>query len=225
MIVTVGCTKGGVGKTTVAVNLTVALARAKSDVLLVDGDEQGTALAFTELRSTRLADAGPGYTAVALQGAAIRTQVRQLAGNYDHIVIDVGGRDSGSLRAALIVSNLVLIPVAPRSYDLWGADQTAELVREACTMNPKLRAVAFLNMADVAGPDNAEALAALGELEGIEVCDCRLVRRKAYSNAAAQGLSVLEYTDPSNRAGSAKAGQDFRQLFNQLFPERKLKNL
>ena len=57
MILTVGNTKGGVGKTTLAVNLTVALAIAGLDVLLIDGDEQGTATAFTELRSSQALNA------------------------------------------------------------------------------------------------------------------------------------------------------------------------
>ena len=51
MILAVGNTKGGVGKTTLAVNLAVALALAGRDLLLVDGDEQGTALTFTQLRT------------------------------------------------------------------------------------------------------------------------------------------------------------------------------
>src|SRR3546814_8834281 len=72
MIVAVGNTKGGVGKTTLAVNLAVARALAGRDLLLVDGDEQGTALTFTELRADRLGQAG--YTAVALTGAALRSQ-------------------------------------------------------------------------------------------------------------------------------------------------------
>ena len=78
MILAVGNTKGGVGKTTLAVNLAVARALAGRDLLLVDGDEQGTALTFTELRTDRLGEAG--YTAVALTGAALRSQVRQLCG-------------------------------------------------------------------------------------------------------------------------------------------------
>ena len=73
MILAVGNVKGGVGKTTLAVNLAIGLSHGR-DVLLIDGDEQGTAMAFTELRSA--AKENPGYTAVALQGAAIRTQVR-----------------------------------------------------------------------------------------------------------------------------------------------------
>jgi chromosome partitioning protein len=225
MIVTVGNTKGGVGKSTVAVNLTVALATGGADsVLLVDSDEQATALAFTEIRSNRFPEVGPGYTAVALQGGAIRTHVRQLTRHYSHIVIDVSGRDSGSLRAALTLSDLLLIPVAPRSFDLWGVEQTVTVIQEARELNPALRVVAFLNMADTSGPDNIEAIAVLESLD-LEVCDCRLVRRKPWSNAAAQGLSVLEYTDPHNRDGSAKAKDDFRKLFNWTFPERKLKTL
>jgi chromosome partitioning protein len=102
MILAVGNVKGRVGKTTLAINLSIALARAKRDVLLIDGDEQGTALAFTDLRTTRK-EGPPGYTAVALHGANLRTQVRQLARKYSDIVIDVGGRDTESMRAGLSV--------------------------------------------------------------------------------------------------------------------------
>lgn len=220
MICTVGNSKGGVGKTTLAVNLAVALSMSghDRDVLLVDGDEQGTALAFTEIRSKRLAPAGPGYTAVALHGAAIRTQGRQLGRVYPYIVIDVGGRDSGSLRAALTISDLVLVPAAPRSFDLWGVDQTADLVQEAREINENLRALAVLNGADPAGRDNDEAAAALRDLPGLEVLPCRIGRRKAFPDAAAEGMSVLEYRDSS----AVKARQEFAQLFKLLFPEKEL---
>ena len=220
MIVTVGNSKGGVGKTTLAVNLAVglSLSRFDLDVLLIDGDEQATALGFTEIRSERLG--GPGYTAVALHGAAIRTQGRQLGRRYPYVIIDVGGRDSSSLRAALTISDLVLIPTAPRTFDLWGVDQTAELIREAREINDNLRAIAVLNGADFAGKDNSEAVSALGDLEGIEVAPCRISRRKAFPNAAAEGLSVIEYRDSSESA--AKAKQEFCQLFNLLFPEKEI---
>lgn len=213
MILTVGNVKGGVGKTTLAVNLAIALSRAGRDVLLIDGDEQGTAAAFTELRTAE--KGSPGYTAVVLQGAAIRTQVRQLSPKYADIVIDVGGRDTGSLRAALTVSDVVLIPVKPRSFDLWGVDQTADLVKEAREINEHLRAIAVLNEADSQGKDNEAALQALGEVESLETAPAMLVRRKAFPNAAAAGLSVLEYDDP-------KARDEFTQLTDYLFAGTKL---
>jgi chromosome partitioning protein len=221
---TVGNCKGGVGKTTLAINLVVALAGRGDDCLLIDADEQGTALAFTELRSSRPGASGSGYTAVALHGAAIRTQVRQLAPRYDHIIVDVGGRDSGSLRAALLVSDLLLVPTAPRSFDLWGVDQTADLLQEARELNANLRAVAVLNGADSAGRDNSEAAAALAEIAGLEVAKCTIGRRKAFPNAAAAGLGILEYSDSSNPDGVAKARAEFRCLLHLLFPNTKGKS-
>jgi len=208
MILAVGNVKGGVGKTTLAVNCAIALSRMKRDVLLIDGDEQGTALAFTDLRTNEKGQ--PGYTAVALHGANIRTQVRQLAPKYSDIVIDVGGRDTGSLRAALTVAEVVLIPVKPRSFDLWGVDQTADLVKEAREINDRLRAITVLNEADPQGKDNQAAIDALKEVEGIELAPVQIIRRKAFPNAAAAGLSVLEYNDP-------KASDEFRQLTGFLF--------
>ena len=194
MILAVGNVKGGVGKTTLAVNLAIALSRQGRDVLLIDGDEQGTTMAFTELRSAQK-DGKTGYTAVALHGKAIRDQTRQLAPKYADIVIDVGGRDTGSLRAALTVAETIIIPVQPRSFDVWGVDQTAELVRDARHINEHLRAIVVLNNADSQGKDNDAAASALRDIEGIELAPHVIVRRKAFPNAAASGLSVLEYND------------------------------
>lgn len=198
MIITIGNTKGGVGKTTLAVNLAIIRATEGRDILLVDGDEQGTAMTFTDLRAEKLGR--PGYTAVSLQGAALRTQVRQLAPKYEDILIDVGGRDTGSLRAALTVSNLVLIPMQPRSFDLWALYQIEELIKEAREINDSLRAVVVLNVADPAGRDNEEAAAAVQEIEGLELLPATIGRRKAFPNAAAYGKAVTEMTPRDPKA-------------------------
>jgi chromosome partitioning protein len=208
MILTVGNVKGGVGKTSLAVNLTIALSQASRDVLLIDGDEQGTAASFTELRTA--AKGSPGYTAVSLQGASIRTQVRQLSPKYSDIVIDVGGRDNSSLRAALTVADMVLIPVKPRSFDLWGVDQTASLIQEAREINDRLRAVVVLNEADAQGKDNEASIEALQEIAGVEIAPVLIVRRKAFPNSSSAGLSVLEYDDP-------KAREELTALIDFLF--------
>jgi len=198
VILTVGNVKGGVGKTTLAVNIAIARSVSGSDVLLIDGDEQKTAITFTELRNSQLGNAG--YTAVSLHGAAIRTQVRQLAPKYVDIVIDAGGRDTGSLRAALTVTDTLLIPVQPRSFDIWAVDQIADLVREAHEINPDMRAAIVLNAADTQGHDNEDAAEALQDIDGIELLKITVGRRKAFPNAAAAGKAVIEQSHKDRKA-------------------------
>ena len=74
MIVTVGNTKGGVGKTTLAVNIAIARALVGRDVWLIDGDRQGTAQTAIAIR----AEAGhlPGIACATYpDGATLRSQV------------------------------------------------------------------------------------------------------------------------------------------------------
>lgn len=196
MILAVGNIKGGVGKTTLAVNIAVALAQRGRDVLLVDGDDQASAATWAQIRTA------PGITTVQLQGAAIRQQVRQLAEKYDEIVIDVGGRDTGSLRAALTVADAILVPFQPRSVDLWTGEQIAGLVEEARAVNDGLKAYALLNVADPAGRDNEDATAALAAIDGMIPLPVVVVRRKAFPNAFSAGLSVLEATPADRKACS-----------------------
>jgi chromosome partitioning protein len=166
MILAVGNIKGGVGKTMLAVNIAVALAQQGRDVLLIDGDDQASAATFARIRADLPVKSS--FTTVQLQGAAIRQQMRQLAGKYDRIIIDVGGRDTGSLRAALTVADAILIPFQPRSVDPWTAAEMSALVGEARHVNDRLRAYALLNLADPQGTDNAEAAAALATIDGID---------------------------------------------------------
>jgi chromosome partitioning protein len=210
MILTVGNIKGGVGKTTLALNVAIARANMGKDILLVDGDEQHTALTFTELRTEQLGS--PGYTSVSLQGAALRTQVRQLAPKYDDIIIDVGGRDTGSLRAALTVTETLLIPVQPRSFDIWSVDQMAQLVKEAREINTDLQAVVLLNAADAQGKDNEEAADALKESEGLDLLPFTIGRRKAFPNAASSGRAVTEHSPKD-----AKAVSELQALIKALY--------
>lgn len=190
MILTVGNVKGGTGKTTLALNLAIARSLAGADVLLIDADSQRSALDFTNLRTEQLGR--PGYTAVALDGSDMRAQVRQLAPKYDEVIIDAGGRDSSSLRASLLVSDYLLVPIQPRSLDLWAVEQTAALVSDARIMNPDLAAHVVINAADAQGLDNEQAADYVRDLAELTLLPSTVGRRKAFSNAIAQGRSVLE---------------------------------
>ncbi len=121
MIITVGNTKGGVGKTTLAVQLAIARALAGRDVWLIDGDRQGTAAAAIAARAESGRQPGIACAQYA-DGPALRGQVQQQRDKWQDIIIDAGGRDSTALRAALILSDVLLVPFAPRSYDVWALE-------------------------------------------------------------------------------------------------------
>ncbi len=190
MILCAAHIKGGVGKTLLAVNIAAVLAQRGRDVLLIDADDQASAATFSEIRAELPEKAN--FATIQLYGAAIRQQMKQLREKYDEIVIDVGGRDTGSLRAALTVADLVLVPFLPRSVDLWAGAKIAALVAEARDLNEGLRACSILNMADTQGHDNAEAFDTLKTMEGIDPLPFAIVRRKAFPNAFSLGLSVVE---------------------------------
>lgn len=212
MILVVGNTKGGVGKSMLATNIAAVLAGQGRDVLLIDGDEQASASTFAELRADR--GGVPAFTTIQLQGAAIRQQMRQLKEKYDEVVIDCGGRDTGSLRAALTVGDAILIPFGPRSVDLWAGPQIAALVAEAREINDGLRACSILNCADAQGRDNDDALDALRALDGVETLTMTVGRRKAFPNGFSEGISVAEQTPKDAKACDELMGV-VRALYTQ----------
>jgi chromosome partitioning protein len=211
MIVVVGGIKGGSGKTTVATNLAVIRAGEGRDVLLIDADDQETASDFTILRNERQVG-NASYTSIKLTGAAVRTETLRLRSKYDDIVIDTGGRDTTSQRAALTVADILLVPFVPRSFDVWTLEKVAALVFEMRAANPKLRACAFLNRADSRGQDNEGAAEVLKDTEALSFVETPLGGRKAFSNAAAQGLAVTEL-----RPQDPKAVEEFMILHRYVF--------
>lgn len=211
MILVSGGIKGGSGKSTVAVNLTIMQALAGRDVLLVDADDQETATDFTVLRNDTL-PGGAGYTSITLRGRAIRTEVQRLAPKYDDIVIDCGGRDTTNQRAALSVADAFLVPFVPRSFDVWTLEKVTQLIEEVRSINPDLRAVVFLNRADHQGHDNEDAASLLAEVEGLQLIETPLGNRKAFSNAAAAGLAVVEH-----KPRDGKAAAEIERLHTAVF--------
>ncbi len=213
MIVTVGNTKGGVGKTTISVNLAIARALAGKKVWLIDGDRQGTAQTAMSIRSE--ADHAPGIACASYpDGPTLRSQLLLQAGNFDDVVIDVGGRDSTALRAALVVSDVLLVPFQPRSYDVWALGDIAALIDEARSVRDGLRCYALLNCADPgeSSTDNQDAAAAVADVPQFQYLNTPLRRRKSFANAAGQGLSVLELKPHDN-----KAIEELKALVSSVF--------
>ena len=120
IIVVIGGIKGGAGKSTIAANL--AARRAVShEVLLVDGDDQETTTLWASTRSENFPEGSQRLTCIQLRGKAARDEVLKLASRYDDAIIDVGGRDTTTQRAALTVAILCFyrFPHADQIFGHW----------------------------------------------------------------------------------------------------------
>jgi len=211
MIIVVGGIKGGSGKTTVATNLAVMCAAEGQDVLLIDADDQETASDFTILRNETQQEK-PSYTCIKLTGVAVRTETIRLSNKYETIIIDTGGRDTASQRAALATANILLVPFVPRSFDVWTLEKVGSLVEEIRTINSDLKAYTFINRADPKGQDNDAAADVLKETDALTFININLGMRKAFGNAASSGLAVTEL-----KPKDQKAVNELETLFEYVF--------
>lgn len=211
MVYTIGGIKGGSGKTTLAVSLTVLLANSGKNVLLVDADRQGTATDFAQWRTENLGDAG--YTSIQLADMAVRNQVMKLKTNYDDVIIDAGGRDTASQRAALAVSDVFIAPFAPKSFDIWTLEQVCQLVEEMEIANPNLKSFALLNKVDYNEKDTQEAKDYINEQKAVRALENTLHERKVFANAAASGLAVTEFR-PKNAKAIAELDRVFQEILS-----------
>ncbi|CAG9165221.1 hypothetical protein LMG23992_00365 [Cupriavidus laharis] len=207
-IVAVLNTKGGVGKTTIALNLAIGRALHGRNVLAVDGDRQGSLL-------TALANRGEHEPAIAVaqyvDGQALRQQVLRAVLHYDDIVIDAGGRDNTALRAALLLADKVIAPFLPRSFDVWSLDDMSTLLAEARAIK-EVDAYALLSMADARGNDNDVASQAVPA--GLQLMPVSLGRRKVFADAGGAGQSVLELTGARDHKATAEMQALLTAIFN-----------
>ncbi|NIG16299.1 AAA family ATPase [Pantoea sp. Cy-640] len=218
MILTIVNTKGGVGKSTLAVNIAAARAQQGKKVWLVDGDKQGSSQMAILIRSE--ADVQPGIACSHYpDGPVLRTQVLQQKDNYDDVIIECGGRDSTAMRAALTLTDFVLIPFVPGSFEAWAMEDVVKMLQEARSIREPFPAFSILNRADVnpRSKDNQEMVAAMSEYaDEVPVMDQILYTRKAFANAAGCGRSVVEL---KLKAHERPAKDELNKLMSVLFKD------
>lgn len=186
MIIGILNQKGGVGKTTLSVNLAASLTLSGARVLLIDADPQGSALDWAAAR-----DGEPLFSVVGLPRATVHKEIAQIGHGYDHIIIDGPPRVTDLARSAIMASDVVLIPVQPSPYDIWAADEVVKLIDEARVYKESLKAAFVVNrkISNTAiGRDVREAL----EAYPVPSLEASITQRVIFAEAAAQGKAVHE---------------------------------
>ena len=199
MIIGVLNQKGGVGKTTLSVNLAAQFAKNGARVLLIDADPQGSALDWA---AARMEDSL--FSVIGLPRATIHKEISQVGQGYDVIFIDGPPRVTELARSAIMASDLILIPVQPSPYDIWAADEVVKLIREASIYKESLKSAFIINRKIVNTAIGRDAEAALAAYE-TPVMASSIAQRVVFAEAASQGLAVFEVSLESTAAKEIEA--------------------
>ena len=197
--------KGGVGRTTIAINLAACFSRAGARVLLVDADPQHSALSWVGAR-----DHEPPFDVKGMAEPTLHRDIPALRRNYDIVVIDGASRLDHLTRSLIMASDVVLVPVQPSPYDIWATANTVELIRDGRKYNNKLRAAFVVNRRIANTVIGRDFVAALDAFPDMAALPTPLMQRVAYVETAAAGLTVIE------GAPRSEASREIGQLAEQV---------
>lgn len=193
MIIAMAHQKGGVGKTTLSINLAGLLSRDGMKVLYVDADPQGSALDWSEARESE-----PLFSMVGMPKPILHKELPQLSKGYDCTIIDGPPRVGDITRSALVASNLALIPIQPSPYDVWAANEVMDIIKEASVYNENLKTAFVVNRKIVNTAIGRDVYGALEDFK-TPVLSTPIHQRVIFAESASVGKCVFEL-DPTSAA-------------------------
>jgi chromosome partitioning protein len=207
MIILIGSEKGGVGKSTIATNLSALLMSQNKDVVLVDADRQSTSANWTQDRKST----GKVQVQCVRQYDDIENTIADLNKRYEYVIVDCQGRDSKELRTGLMVADKLIIPCRPSQPDLDTVPVMLNTIAMARRINSKLQVYCVLTMCPTNPKVNevADSIAFLFRYPDLKLVGTHISDRKVYRDAISEGLSVVE-------KGDAKTSEEINGILNEV---------
>jgi chromosome partitioning protein len=212
--------KGGSGKTTLAVSLAAAAAADGLTTLIVDLDPQTSACNWHDRRKEKDSSAENPLCLSAQPSrlAAVLKEARE--SGVDIAIIDTPAKSADAALAAAKVSDLVLVPCRPQTYDL----ETIKATREIIALSGNKPALAILNDVQPSKDRQGQAKEKL-QNEGLPVCPFMLGHRVCFGDAAFFGKSAAEYEPRGKGAEEIRNVYKYTiQIVRKLDKERKVNN-
>jgi chromosome partitioning protein len=205
MIVALTNSKGGVGKSTLAVHLAAWWFELGLPVALVDADAQGSS-------STWMQEALPAVKVYRLQTPDdVLERVPVIAKQFENVVIDGPAGLSEVTRAVLLVAGLALLPCGPSVLDLRAANEAIRVVKQAQSIrNGAPQAVLVPNKLQTRYRLSHELLETAKRLSVPTTSGLHL--RQAYADAAGQGSLVWRLG-----MNAQPAAEEIQIMFEELF--------
>ena len=200
-IISIANQKGGVGKSTIAFNLGVALANNKHSVFLVDADPQGTVSMWAKARTRHKANKiNPNITITENPWTPEEILKLSQKQNYDFVIIDCGPANNKITKATLVVSALTIIPISPSPLDINSARSTIELIEEGASRGATKSKIYLLISKKIVGTNLAKEVRDACQMLKLPILKTEISQRVALCESAITGQSVLEYAPNSTAA-------------------------
>jgi chromosome partitioning protein len=203
MIISFVNQKGGVGKTTSAINVAASLKRINFKVLFIDADPQGSASHWQAVESNN------AFEILHLPKPISKSDIEELSQKCDYLVIDAPPAIGDITKSILAVTDLSIVPLSPSSLDVWSCKGTLEMIDDAQVENPDLGVKLLINRKIPGTRVGREARDSLS-IFNMDLMDTELCQRVAYIDAMTSGVSVMQY------APSSKAANEIENLCDEI---------
>jgi len=223
-IVSIAQAKGGVGKSTLCANLSVTLSQT-AKVLMVDCDPPQLSLsAWYGVRDELYIETGLKLTS-ATTPAQLASLIEKNKESYDYILIDGAPHVNPLVRSMLLLSNLVLIPLAPSSVEIWSFASFEELIHQAEKFNKSLKTKIVWNRVRKRVKSSEEVIETVSKESKLTALKNQITFRVAYLDSFSEGCSVYEWSDPVASAEVWALSSAVKRVLNKTEPLKLSKSI